>query len=254
MAFTRSRSSNPQQASARQGNLAGVLTSYDHKNKTQSISSQPHASSNGSSLSINLPDKAASSGNNTNQDADDDDRERSLTLGSEFDLGYIMGKDGRGMSISGLLTPLGEPVMDGTISEGTHTTAVTSSTSSTQHAAGGGGAQDHQHLSQVPEHASSSAPIPTPAVNNTHRHNTRSRGDSTASFLNGLYQDQQQMSSVSTRSQGKKNNNMIAHTPPTGLGASYENNHFGKRMRSGVSIIIGSKKRVAKKFVITLII
>ena len=147
MAFTRSRSSNPPQASARQGNLAGVLTSYDHKNKTQSISSQPHASSNGSSLSINLPDKAASSGNNTNQDADDD-RERSLTLGSEFDLGYIMGKDGRGMSISGLLTPLGEAVLDGTISEGTHTTAVTSSTSSTQHAAGGGGA-DQQHLSQV---------------------------------------------------------------------------------------------------------
>jgi len=239
MAFTRSRSSNPPQASARQGNLAGVLTSYDHKNKTQSISSQPHASSNGSSLSINVPDKAASSGNNTNQDADDD-RERSLTLGSEFDLGYIMGKDGRGMSISGLLTPLGEAVLDGTISEGTHTTAVTSSTSSTQHAAGGGGAV-HQHLSQVPEHASSSAPIPTPAANNnTHRHNTRSRGDSTASFLNGLYQDQQQQSSVSTRSHGKKNNNMIAHTPPTGLGASYENNRFGKRIRSGVSIVISS--------------
>ena len=31
------------------------------------------------------------------------------------------------------------------------------------------------------------------------------------------------------------NNNQLSHTPPTALGTSYENSHFGKRQRSGVS-------------------
>ena len=61
----------------------------------------------------------------------------------------------------------------------------------------------------------------------------RERGDSTASsFLNGLYQ-QQSVLPQETRSQSSI---MIAHTPPTQMGTSYENSHFGKRMRAGVSV------------------
>jgi len=173
-----------------QGNLASALKNYDsHKTRSQST-----ISSNG------LPPVANPLANNNNKD------ERSSTVGSEFDLGYIMGKDGRGMSI------IGEPI----ITDGESTVASTA-----VHQQVGG-----TLMSSLPEHQTQQA-IPQqrqqqPVVANPHRTRSRSRGDSTASFLNGLYPTQQP----------------ISHTPPTHMGTSYENNHFGKRMRAGVSLYV----------------
>lgn len=184
----RSSSKKPQDTTQQtQGNLATALKNYDsHKTRSQSISS------NG------LPPVANPLANNKD--------ERSSTVGSEFDLGYIMGKDGRGMSI------IGEPI----ITDGESTVA-----SSAVHQQVGGAL-----MSSLPEHQAQQA-IPQQqqqqqVVANPHRTRSRSRGDSTASFLNGLYPTQQP----------------ISHTPPTHMGTSYENNHFGKRMRAGVSLYV----------------
>lgn len=181
----RSSSEKPQDTTQQtQGNLASALKNYDsHKTRSQSI-----ISSNG------LPPVANPLANNNNKD------ERSSTVGSEFDLGYIMGKDGRGMSI------IGEPI----ITDGESTV---STTAAQQQASGGA------LMSSLPEHQAAQA-IPQqqqPVAANPHRTRARSRGDSTASFLNGMYPTQQP----------------ISHTPPTHMGTSYENNHFGKRMRAG---------------------
>ena len=150
------------------------------------------------SLKINIPGKSNNNGSNPQQDGDEnmtaDDRERSLTLGS-FDLNYIMGKE-RGLSISGLLTPMGVASNDNSA-----------------------GQQQQQH-EQLP---------------------ARLRGDSTASisqFLHGIYPQPTAthqlptQQATATRAQGSQ---MVAHTPPTQMGTSYENSHFGKRMRAGVS-------------------
>ena len=213
---------------SRVGNLESVLTSYDHshnnnsntnnnnKNPSPTLSQQPYTTG---ALTISVPTEgsvAAAANQHLEQDGGnnlDADRERSLTLGSEFDLGYVMGKDGRGMSISGLLTPLGEPeMMD-------HETMVSDSTgqhsTTQQHTAEGG---DSRHLPGLPEHGTAQQAIPA----------SRARGDSTASqFVNGICN-------------GPGLGKMISHTPPTQMGTSYENSHFGKRMRAGVSFFSGN--------------
>ena len=102
---------------------------------------------------------------------------------------------------------IGEPI----ITDGESTVSTTAA-----HQQQGGGSL----MSSLPEHQTQQA-IPQQrqqqlaVVANPHRTRSRSRGDSTASFLNGLYPTQQQA---------------ISHTPPTHMGTSYENNHFGKRM------------------------
>ncbi len=196
-ARTRS-ASQAQQQDEQQGNLESVLSSYDHShNKTDN---QPMSQQ---SLKINIPGKSNNNDSNPQRDGDEDmtteDRERSLTFGS-FDLNYVMGKE-RGLSISGLLTPLGEP----------SNSAVQQQPQQQQ---------THQHI-QLP---------------------ARLRGDSTASisqFLHGIYpqpitstQQHPTQQTTATRAQASQ---MVAHTPPTQMGTSYENSHFGKRMRAGVS-------------------
>lgn len=176
-----------------QGNLGNALTSYDD-------------SQDATPLTINIPGKP---NGDEGADMNTDDRERSLTLGSEFDIGWVMGKDGRGMSISGLLTPLGDPVSEGMAA---HQMANATAT---------------QHLPENTSTFPKSAKIPVNASsNNANSMSARARGDSTASvsqFLNGLYPQQ-----------------VISHTPPTQMGTSYENSHFGKRMRAGVSLSCNS--------------
>lgn len=256
MASATQANAPPQAQLHPQGNLGAVLTQFDqHRtehnhldnhsslvNNDKQSSFQPYDAPG--SLTINVPGGSSS---NTSQDGDD--RERSLTLGSEFDLGWALGKDGRAMSISGLLTPLGDPA-DGQ-SEGTATTAVTGSTSSTipTHVASGMvhmtdysmGETNNQHdapaasssaMPRLPENAavtrSDNVPIDASGQQQQAEISFRPRADSTASqFLNGLYQDASQHQQARTQSQ------MFAHTPPTRLGTSYENSHFGKRIRSG---------------------
>lgn len=179
-------------------------------------------------------------------------------MGSEFDQIFThLGKDGRGMSISGLLTPLGD-----SMSEGTSTTAISGSTSSTIHSmqqqqqaqvVGGGGGGLHQsqvHLPRLPEGTSSPSGImsmdtdSTPLTSNYTSSSSRAipvggargRGEShgsAAMFLNGIYNNNN-----NGGLQQQKHHQPISHTPPTHFGTSYENSHFGKRMRAGVSLIL----------------
>ncbi len=166
-------------------------------------------------------------------------------MGSEFDQIFThLGKDGRGMSISGLLTPLGD-----SMSEGTSTTAISGSTSSTIHSMQvGGGPQSQAHLPRLPEGTSSSGIMSmdtdtTPLTSNYTTSSSRAipvgggargRGEShgsAAMFLNGIYNNN------SSLQQQQKHHQPISHTPPSHFGTSYENSHFGKRMRAGVSFL-----------------
>lgn len=219
---------------AQRGNLESLLSSYDHavkdQNMSQPLAHAPSVIATGS-ITINVP------GGSVNHH-DEEGRERSLTMGSEFDLGWVMGKDGRGMSFSGLLTPMENPAVDGMSScEGTTTTTVSGSTSSTHHSAHGAGpsetvALEGHHNHDVPETAYSSLLPSLPENTTAHKSSSllipgRARGDSTASqFLYGIYQQQQQQPAL-------VHSQMIAHTPPTQISTSYENKHFGKRSRSG---------------------
>ena len=261
----RSRSSGatstpPQQQQSRLGNLGSVLMSYDHSSGDESSSSQhqyqQHQQQMGHELTIDVPGRKSvnaidSDGidddddddddeqqQHDDGDVDDDERERSLTLGSEFDLNWITGagggKEGRGMSIgSGMFTPMGEECVSSTMDDPTvvssdvsayasssarrgpttTTTTATTTTTTTHQQPSAGGAQRWQQHQLMP---------------------ARLRGDSTASashFLNGLFHEKQQ--SHPPRACGGQMT--IAHTPPTQMLNSYENSRFGKRMRAGVS-------------------
>lgn len=231
-----------------QGNLGSLLTLHEHaqngdntetNNSNQPPSAQQHtqeaqAPLNDAPLTINIPPGVHEGS------VRGDDRDRSLTMGSEFDQIFAhIGKDGRGMSIGGLLTPLGDAM-----SEGTSTTAVSGSTSSTNNSAAMHHSQAaaQSHLPRLPEHARSSGSMrmdTTPiASNNTSVPSSaipvgaRGRGESHGSasmFLNGIY------NTSNSQQQQKQQQQPISHTPPSYLGTSYENSHFGKRMRAGVS-------------------
>jgi len=253
------------QQSSQQGNLGSLLTHYEHtqkrnnhvpdNNQSSSFEQQqpqaPTSSSSPAPLTIDIPSGIQGG-------VKEEDRDRSLTMGSEFDQIFShLGKDGRGMSISGLLTPLGDAM-----SEGTSTTAISGSTSSTYNSVGvhnhnptqamGAGAappQSHQssHLPRLPEYAGSSSGImsmdTTPITSNytttvTSRAipvgGARGRGEShgsAAMFLNGIYSNNN--SNLLQQHQQQKHHQPISHTPPSHLGTSYENSHFGKRMRAG---------------------
>lgn len=245
-----------------QSNLGPALTQFDHSNK---ILKQPP-------LIKSQPQTCLLTG--------DGERERSLTLGSEFDVGA--------------LTEPSSTVGDGGMSpEGTSTTEVSASTASSAHhnptvtqyavatylphfseektthskSAAAAATKDSNSSSNNNKEASSPqlwTSMPTVGLSegsagqelisvrngdtfgNSDNSSTnlpdkvmssgslgwqqqrlespaRERGDSTASqFLKGLYQQQLPPSQL------------VAHTPPTQMGTSYENNHFGKRMRAGV--------------------
>jgi hypothetical protein len=245
-------SSQAQAHQPQQGNLESVLSHYEHaRNNTnnnnqnqssfaqQQTSQQPQASA---PLTIDIP-----SGVHPGGGVKEEDRDRSLTMGSEFDQIFAhIGKDGRGMSISGLLTPLGDAM-----SEGTSSTAISGSTSSTYNSAGmhhssqGAAASQSHHLPRLPENASSSGDVvmsmddATPITSNYTTVTSRAipvggarvRGEShgsAAMFLNGIYNNNNQKQ--------QQQQQPISHTPPSHLGTSYENSHFGKRMRAGVSL------------------
>ena len=55
-----------------------------------------------------------------------------------------------------------------------------------------------------------------------------SHDSSGSAFLSGIMNPSAATTFSSTNAQ-------LSHTPPTAFGTSYENNHFGKRQRSGVS-------------------
>ena len=133
------------------------------------------------------------------------------------------------MSISsGMFTPMGDECVSSTMDDPTVVSSdvsayasssarrgptTTTTTTTTHQQPSAGGAQRWQQQQSMP---------------------ARLRGDSTASashFLNGLFHEKQQ-SHPPRACDGLMT---IAHTPPTQMLNSYENSHFGKRMRAGVS-------------------
>ena len=294
------KASPPPQAARRQGHLDAVLTSYDHHQHQPptGLSSPQSTIVSGLLPPINIPGKSTENNwegggntatttaehphdNSSNNIDDDIDRGRSLTLGSEFDLGWDMtggGRDERGLSFSGLLTPLGDPIPEEIAS--TTTVVSTYTSASTEHphpqnlhaatttSADGiadTSASSHSHLKstnqgdhyhpmhqqqQQQHYDQSQQQIP---VHHQSLLPARSRGDSTASasqFLNELYNsnnininNRSQFQIQQQRNQGQQQqqqqqhatSSLMSHTPPTQMGSSYENSHFGKRMRAGVS-------------------
>ncbi|KAL3809918.1 hypothetical protein ACHAXA_005332 [Cyclostephanos tholiformis] len=244
-----------QQQQSRRGNLGSVLMSYDHSSRSED---QRPEQSMGHRLTIDVTEmhvNAIDDGLDNDDDGHDDDRVRSLTLGSEFDLSWIVGgtKDGRGMSISsvgGLLAPLGEYNNNATTSAAVamdDPTVVSSDVSASASDAGRVQTtmtqQQQQQQRQAAGTSTSAGGVAQRWQQQQQQHMpapARSRGDSTASaslFLNGLFhhhhhQQQQQQQPPPPRPHGQ-HTMMAAHTPPTQMGNSYENSHFGKRMRAG---------------------
>jgi hypothetical protein len=259
-----------QQQQSRRGNLGSVLMSYDQSSRGGPDEEQQPRQSMGHRLAIDLPDKRVNAiddgldddddedhgeqyeGGGECDDDDNDDRVRSLTLGSEFDLAWITGgmKEGRGMSIGSgaeLLTPLG----DYNYNNGSNNNANATKTSNESTAMATAMMDD-------PTVVSSDVCASEPSTTDARRVRTtggqrwqqqqqhmpaRSRGDSTASatyFLNGLFHNHQQPQPPSQVRAHGQHAMTVAHTPPTQMGNSYENSHFGKRMRAGVSILIYS--------------
>eukprot|EP00804_Cyclotella_cryptica_P007089 CCRYP_014534-RA/>CCRYP_014534-RA protein AED:0.01 eAED:0.01 QI:236/1/1/1/1/1/2/342/724 len=239
------------------GNLGKALTSYDvanGKNLEQELVmdveqegqsnqwQQQQQEQHPSQLTIQIPSQPSTN------DPHDGERDRSSTLGSEFDLHWS--KD-RGMSISCLLTPLGElhddhdlllstnvnteagggtappsRGLDGNQSEeGTSATVSTSSVSVNSAAL------------PMPQCSSTGValhhPLPSLAENSSKQKGASSSSpESTSVFFSeenhqwGQHHHQQQQ-----RTSGHAT--LFSHTPPTHCATSYEQRHFQKRMRAG---------------------
>jgi hypothetical protein len=170
---------------------------------------------------IHIPAELNSANNTINSanisDDTDDDRERSMTLGSEFD---IIMKDGRGMSISDYYYN----------TNNSNSRLRGDSTASASNFLNG---LFDQSFISVPE-----------VVSSSHQEEEEEQQQHEQHLLSNL---SQQLAPIGGGGQSSINNNMkndtnnikkmmISHTPPTQFGInSYENSHFGKRMRSGVS-------------------
>ena len=232
-----------QQQQTQRGNLESVLKTYDKKTKIlvgdeQKMSSSltPPQSSNDqqtnelynptattqeqqneqhllSATTANITINSANISDDT-----DDDRERSITLGSEFD---IVMKDGRGMSISDYYN-----------NNNNNSRLRGDSTASASNFLNG---LFDQSFINVPE----------TVVSSSHQDGEEEEEEEqqlqNEQSMSNLPQSQQSPIGGGQSNYMKNDNNnikkmMISHTPPTQFGLnSYENSHFGKRMRSGVS-------------------
>jgi hypothetical protein len=171
---------------------------------------------------IHIPAELNSANNTINSanisDDTDDDRERSMTLGSEFD---IIMKDGRGMSMSDYYYN----------TNNSNSRLRGDSTASASNFLNG---LFDQSFISVPEVVSSSHQEEEEEGQQQHEQHLLSNLSQQLAPIGGGGQ-----SSINNNMKNDTNNikkMMISHTPPTQFGInSYENSHFGKRMRSGVS-------------------
>jgi hypothetical protein len=196
---------------------------YNPTATTQQQNEQHLLSATTAGATIHIPAELNSANNTINSanisDDTDDDRERSMTLGSEFD---IIMKDGRGMSISDYYYNNSNSRLRG------------DSTASASNFLNG---LFDQSFITVPE-----------VVSSSHQEGEVEEEQQQQYEQNSLSNLSQQLAPIGGGGQSSINNNMkndtnnikkkmmISHTPPTQFGLnSYEYSHFGKRMRSGVS-------------------
>jgi hypothetical protein len=216
--YTRLMSSSltpPQSSTDQQTNELYNLTATT---QAQQNNEQHLLSATTAGAAIHIPAELNSANNTINSanisDDTDDDRERSMTLGSEFD---IIMKDGRGMSISDYYY--------NTNNNSNNSRLRGDSTASASNFLNG---LFDQSFISVPEVVSSS-------------HQKEQQQQQQQQYeQNSLSNLSQQPIGGGGQSSMKNDTNtkkmMISHTPPTQFGInSYENSHFGKRMRSGVS-------------------
>ena len=211
------REQSPCQMQSRQahGNLGNALDNYDGENRGSSArlehtametnQTQTATQEHPSLLTIQIPTGARIHSEQPTPDNRDTDRNRSSTFGSEFDVSWT--KD-RGMSISCLLTPMGEDdanlQMGKMNEEGTNATVSTSSTTS-------------------------ALPMPQ-SVGLHHMPSLREKKDESASV------ESASMFLSDSAGQPKQQQRVFSHTPPTNVATSYEQRHFQKRLRAGVSL------------------
>jgi hypothetical protein len=207
-------------------NIGSALSSYNNSNaenveqhaSMMQYEEQYHEQEHPSLLTIQIPTGSRIQPQPTSNTANDD-RNRSSTFGSDFDLSWA--KE-RGMSLSCLLTPMGE-IDDVHLSprdaggklgneEGTNATVSTSSTSSA--------------VPMPQSVAMHSMPVLS-------EHNERAASlESASMFLNDHSRQQ-----MDPPQQKMRNSAPFSHTPPSNVATSYEQSHFQKRMRAGVSIL-----------------
>ena len=177
------------------GNLDNVLNDYNESNGNdqdvpmQVKDSHQQNAEHPSLLTIQIP--SGTRIQPTKPTPNEQDRNRSSTLGSEFERYDSWAKE-RGMSLSCLLTPMGEDEgnLPGNVGneEGTNATVSTSSTASA-----------------------------LPMLQSEMLH---------------------PMPSLMEKKEGVDSQHMpFSHTPPTNVATSYEQRHFQKRMRAGVSVL-----------------
>lgn len=207
------------------GNLGKALNYYDLANgkiskqhdeddddvaQEESCPQQEHPH-----LMIQIPTAAGSrtsTKNNQQPTPIDDHRNRAPTFGSEFDMSWA--KE-RGMSISCLLTPMGEDdahYLPSTVTSGLYKDDMNATVSTS---------------------SSSTAPLnnvtfrPMPSMNEEGG-DMNQNAESDEFFHNNDDDDNDD--------DGREQKKLFSHTPPSNVATSYEQRHFQKRMRAGVSV------------------
>ena len=220
------------------GNLSSMLSSYEQKTN----GAYPGDSDNkdGSSIedqifhTTSLP-LALVSG-----------RDRGFTFGSEFDLGFENLDGNLVLENDSIAGDLG-PVISQKSKEGNSASvsiSVSSGNSSIHHETKR--SNDSTHLTLNSESKSQEN---VASINNPLYPSPGSSQSSTSGMLSGCFGTSATTSSMKipsgdamnkTNPEKKTQSAVVAHTPPSIFGTSYESKHFGKRMRAGVSENISS--------------
>lgn len=200
------------QSTQAHSNLGNALDNYDEKARDNSSrhttmdinQTQTATQEHPSLLTIQIPTGTRIHSEQPTPDNKDTERNRSSTFDSDFDMSWA--KD-RGMSISCLLTPMGED--DANLHMGKMNEECTNATVST---------------------SSTTSALPMPqAVGLHHMPSLREKKDGSASV------ESASMFLNDSVGQLKQQQKVFSHTPPTNVATSYEQRHFQKRLRAGVS-------------------
>ena len=215
------------------GNLSSVLTSYEQK--TNGAYSGDSDNKESSSIedqifhTTSLPLDLVSG------------RDRGFTFGSEFDLGFENLDGNLVLESDSIAGHLG-PVVSQKSKEGNSASvsiSVSSGNSSIRHETKR--SNDSTHLTLNSESKSQENLAST---NDRSYPSPGSSQSSTSGMLSGYFGTSATTSSMKipsgdamnkTHQDKKTQSTVVAHTPPSLIGTSYESKHFGKRMRAGVS-------------------
>ena len=211
----------------KKGNLHGILSSYNEENGGDGASLMGMETGGPSDISFSLDaigrERSSTLGSF---------RDRGLTFDSEFDLGLGFGDASAAPGQEGAGSVI-EFAEDGNPQQASNRLNIVSANSSN--------ASANKVITTVEFHETqfqSQGQIHTQLSQNTNAQQTTNenisgtaQGDGkneTSSYFSGMFG-----TNANEKSSGSA---LLSHTPPTGLATSYEVRHFGKRIRSGVSL------------------